>query len=75
MTDEASSFDWSYENKETCLLLEYKVTVRTEGGKQVKFGAADLVFFQEGMDCGWDVHKSVHQHFQFGDKTNYLIKN
>ena len=73
MTDEASSFNWSYDNKETCLLLESKVTVRTEGGKLVKFGAADLVFFQAGMDSRWDVHKSVRKHYQFCDKTNYLI--
>ena len=73
MTDEASSFDWSYDNKETCLLLEYKVTVRTEGGKLVKFGAAHLVFSQAGMDCKWAVHKSVRKHYKFGDKTNYLI--
>ena len=27
---DVSSFNWAYEDKETCLLLEGKVTVRTE---------------------------------------------
>ena len=31
-TCDVSSFDWVYEDKETCLLLEGEVTVRPEGG-------------------------------------------
>ena len=34
-TCEVISFDWSYEDKETCLLIEGKVTVTPEGGKPV----------------------------------------
>ena len=55
---EASSFDWTYDDKETCLLLEGEVTVTPDGGEPVKFGAGDLVVFPAGMDCRWDVHKA-----------------
>ena len=32
-TCEASSFDWTYEEKEICLLLDGEVTVTPEGGE------------------------------------------
>ena len=62
-----SSFDWTYDDKETCLLLEGEVTVTPDGGEPVKFGAGDLVVFPSGMDCRWDVHKAVRKHYRFGD--------
>ena len=36
---EESSFDWTYDDKETCLLLEGEVTVTPDGGEPVKFDA------------------------------------
>ena len=61
------SFDWTYEDQETCLLLEGEVTVTPEGGTSVRFGAGDLVVFPAGMDCRWDVKKAVRKHYRFGD--------
>ena len=66
-TCEESSFDWTYEDKETCFLLEGEVTVTPDGGELVKFGAGDLVVFLSGMYCRWDLHKSVRKHYCFGD--------
>ena len=66
-TCEASSFDWTYDDKETCLLLEGEVTVTPEGGQPVKFGAGDLVIFPSGMNCRWDVHQAVRKHYRFDD--------
>ena len=66
-TCEASSFYWSYNEKETCLLLEGKVTVTPEGGRPIKFNAGDLVTFPAGMNCRWDVHQAVRKHYRFGD--------
>ena len=66
-TCEASSFDWTYDDKETCLLLEGEVTVTPERGQPVKFGAGDLVTFPAGMNCKWDIHQAVRKHFRFGD--------
>ena len=63
-TCDESSFDWTYDDKETCLLLEGEVTVTPDGGDPVKFGAGDLVVFPAGMDCRWDVHKAVRKHYR-----------
>ena len=62
-----SSFDWTYEDKETCLLLEGEVTVTPKVGKPVKLGAGDLVIFPAGLNCRWDVHQAVQKHYRFGD--------
>ena len=66
-TCDASSFDWTYDEKETCLLLEGQVTVTPKGEQPVKFSAGDLVTFPAGMDCRWEVHKAVRKYYRFGD--------
>tara|TARA_B100001121_G_C18510381_1_gene536394 strand:- start:218 stop:493 length:276 start_codon:yes stop_codon:yes gene_type:complete len=64
-TCDVSSFDWAYEDKETCLLLEGEVTVTPKGGKPIKFSAGDLVTFPAGMKCSWEVHQPVSKHYRF----------
>jgi uncharacterized cupin superfamily protein len=61
-----SCFPWSYDEQETCLLLEGDVTVTPEGGEPVRFGAGDLVVFAAGLSCTWDVHAPVRKHYRFG---------
>ena len=62
-----SSFNWTYNEKETCLLIEGEVTVTPNGGQPIKFGSGDLVTFPAGMNCRWDVHQEVRKHYRFGD--------
>ena len=66
-TCEESSFDWTYDDKEICFLLEGQVTVTPYMGEPVKFGAGDLVVFSAGMHCRWEVHTEVRKHYRFGD--------
>ncbi len=66
-TCEASSFDWHYDDKESCLLLEGQVTVTPDGGESIKFGLADLVVFPSGVNYRWDVHKAVRKHYRLSD--------
>ena len=61
-----SCFPWTYDEQETCLLLEGDVTVTPEGGQPVRFGAGDLVVFAAGLRCTWDVHAPVRKHYRFG---------
>ena len=61
-----SCFPWTYDEQETCLLLEGDVTVTPQGGEPVRFGAGDLVVFAAGLSCEWDVHVPVRKHYQFG---------
>ncbi len=62
---EPSTFDWAYTEKETCLLLEGKVTV-TDDKDSVSFGPGDLVVFPEDLECTWNVQEAVTKHYNFG---------
>jgi len=61
-----SSFPWTYDERETCLLLEGEVTVTPDGGEPVRFGAGDLVEFAAGLSCQWEVRAAVRKHYRFG---------
>ena len=60
-----SEFDWSYDERETCLILEGEVEVETPSGT-VRFGAGDLVVFPTGLSCRWKVKRPVRKHYRFG---------
>ncbi len=60
-----STFDWAYTEKETCLILEGKVTV-SDGKSSVSFGPGDLVIFPSDLECTWQVHEPVKKHYNFG---------
>lgn len=62
---EVSEFPWTYEEAETCYLLEGEVTVRSEG-ETVSFQKGDLVTFPQGLSCTWEVKKPVKKHYRFG---------
>ena len=64
-TKEPSIFDWHYDEKETCYLLEGEVTVKTPDAS-VHFGKGDLVTFPKGLSCTWNVKKAVRKHYRFG---------
>lgn len=61
-----SHFDWFYDDKEVCYILEGEVTVKT-ADDVVTFGKGDLVTFPAGLSCEWNVHKKVRKHYKFGD--------
>lgn len=63
---EISKFDWHYDDKETCYILEGDVTVATKSGKSVNFSKGDLVVFSKGLDCTWNIKKGVRKHYNFG---------
>jgi len=65
-TKEASEFPWTYDDRETCYILEGDVVVTPEGGKPVDFGKGDLVTFPKGMSCTWKIRKDVKKHYKFG---------
>jgi uncharacterized cupin superfamily protein len=63
---EESKFPWSYDDKETCYLLEGEVVVTPDGGQPVEIKKGDLVTFPQGMSCTWDIKKAVKKHYTFG---------
>lgn len=61
---EESVFDWYYDAEEICYLLEGEVVVKTED-QVVEFKAGDLVTFSAGLDCVWEIKKTVRKHYTF----------
>jgi len=63
-----SIFDWEYDEKETCLILEGKVRIKSPDSKdEVSFAAGDLVIFPKGLKCIWHVLEPVRKHYNFGE--------
>jgi uncharacterized cupin superfamily protein len=63
---EESEFPWFYDETDTCYLLEGEVTVTPENGTPVSFKKGDLVIFDKGLRCNWNVTKAVKKHYRFG---------
>ena len=63
-TCQVSTFEWSYTEKETCLILEGRVTV-SDSKNSVSFGPGDLVIFPSDLDCTWHVIEPVKKHYNF----------
>ena len=67
-TKETSVFDWSYDETETCYILEGEVEVTdSDTGEKLEFKKGDLVQFPKGLECVWNVKKPVRKHYNFGD--------
>jgi uncharacterized cupin superfamily protein len=61
-----SEFPWTYDQPETCYLLEGDVIVTPDGGEPVRFGKGDLVTFPAGMSCTWTILQYVKKRYHFG---------
>jgi len=62
---EPSTFNWEYDDKETCYVLEGRVKVKVPGG-EVEFGKGDLVTFPRGLKCTWKVIQKIRKVYKFG---------
>ena len=63
---ETSEFDWSYGDTETCYILEGEVEVTdSESGEKIDFKKGDLVQFEKGLKCIWNVKKPIRKHYSF----------
>jgi len=63
---EESSFDWYYDEQETCYFLEGEVEVELPNGRRVKVEKGDLAVFPKGLKCKWHIKKGVKKHYNFG---------
>ncbi len=64
-TKEKSRFNWVYDTKEICYILEGKVKVIAKDGETVEFGKGDLVTFPKGLECIWEIQENVKKHYRF----------
>lgn len=63
---EPSTFDWEYDEAETCYILEGKVKVKTESGEEVEINKGDLATFPKGLKCTWNVINKIRKVYKFG---------
>ena len=63
---EVSTFPWSYDQSETCYILEGRVIVTPDGGEPVELGRGDLVTFPAGLSCTWQILEPIRKHYTFG---------
>jgi uncharacterized cupin superfamily protein len=61
-----AKFPWTYDEAETCYILEGDVIVTPDGGEPVRVGKGQLVTFPAGMSCTWDVRVPIRKHYRFG---------
>lgn len=62
---EVSTFPWQYDAKEVAYVLQGEVTVTADSGEQITFGAGDLVSFEKGLSCTWEVKQALKKHYHF----------
>ena len=60
-----SEFDWEYDERESCYLVEGEVEVKTDF-EIVRFSVGDFVVFPKGLKCRWKVTRSVRKYYSFG---------
>jgi hypothetical protein len=59
-----STFDWHYDQAESCYILEGKIRVKTPD-QEVDSRAGGFVTFSKGLDCVWTVTRAVRKHHAF----------
>ena len=64
---EPSEFPWSYDQKETCYILEGSATVRDKSGNELPFAKGDWVVFEEGLECTWKILETIKKRYKFGN--------
>lgn len=65
-TKDVSTFKWSYEETETCYLLEGEAIVTPDGGEPVRLREGDLVTFLADLACTWEIRSPVKKHYRLG---------
>ena len=62
-TKEISEFDWTYDQKETCYIVEGKAIVTPEDGDAVTIQEGDMVFFPQGLKCSWKIIEAIEKNY------------
>lgn len=64
---DVSEFSWSYNEKETCLILSGRAEVEGEDGEKSMFGTGDWVVFPAGLKCTWRIIEPIEKKYRFGE--------
>ena len=63
---EISEFPWTYDEKETCYILDGEATVSSKNGS-ITFREGDWVVFENGLECVWKITKTIRKKYKFGE--------
>ena len=63
---EVSEFPWSYDETETCYILDGEAVVVDKGGEEIRFQKGDMVQFEEGVECTWKIVSEIRKKYIFG---------
>ena len=56
---ELGKFRWNYDDMEICLIIKGQAKISTQNGDIYLIKAGDLVEFPAGLNCEWEVTKSI----------------
>jgi uncharacterized cupin superfamily protein len=62
---EPSTFPYTYDKEEKCLILQGKATVSCSEG-DFWFAAGDFVVFPKGLKCTWKIAEKIKKKYTFG---------
>jgi uncharacterized cupin superfamily protein len=60
-----SKFEWDYEETETCYIIEGETKVYDKLGKYIQLKGGDMVKFEQGFECTWEITKNIKKRFKF----------
>ena len=63
---EPSKFQWNYDDKEICLIIEGQAKISTKKGDIYFIKAGDLVEFPAGLYCELEITKSIKKNYRLG---------
>lgn len=63
---EVSEFPWHYDDTETCYILEGAARVTDNEGNSIEFKKGDMVRFEQGVECTWNITNNIKKRYQFG---------
>ena len=56
---EPSKFQWNYDDKEICLIVEGQAIISSQNDNIYFIKAGDLVEFPAELDWGWEINTSI----------------
>jgi uncharacterized cupin superfamily protein len=63
---EISKFQWSYDEPETCYILDGEAEVIDKKGNSIRFKKGDMVKFEQGLECTWKIVRDIKKRYKFG---------
>lgn len=61
-----SKFPWTYDEKETCYILDGEAFVKDNAGNEIRFTTGDMVEFPAGLSCEWNIVSTIWKKYLFG---------